>query len=110
MKRCPHCGESLLSPKERLPAKLTGLQKDYIAFCSRSRTTAEMRVHFNTSMSAVYRMVRLLQSLEQIEKLQESNPSGYNHGCTFKATGKPLALDPDYMQYTDKPIVMGVRL
>lgn len=109
MKRCPHCNHLLLSPKERLPAKLTDLQKDYIAFCSQPRTTAEMQIHFNTSMSAVYRMMRLLQRLDQLEKIQDPNAGGHNWGCTFIATGKPIAFDPEWMRY-DGDTVMGVRL
>ena len=108
-KFCPHCGESLLANKEELPARLTKTQEKVLAFCHQPRTSKQIADHLGMTMSAMYNHLRVLQRLDQLEKIQEANPSGYNHGCTFVATGKPLAFDRAWMTYTG-PTVMGVRL
>jgi hypothetical protein len=110
MKRCPHCGESLLSPKERLPARLSELQSKILAYCRKPRKSTEIAEYIGSSMSGTYKSLRLLQRLDQIEKIVPEVSRGHNYDVKFVATGRPLALDAEYMSYTDKPMVMGVRL
>lgn len=110
MKKCPHCGELLLSTKEKLPAKLSKLQNRILAYCRKPKSSVDISDYMQLSMSATYKHLRLLQRLDQLEKVEPQHPAGYNHGVKFVATGKPLMLDAEYMSYTDRPIVMGVRL
>ena len=109
LKVCPHCGGSLVANKEDLPAKLTKTHKKVLAFCHQPRTSWQIADHLNITKSAIYHHLRVLQRLDQLEKIQAPNAGGYNHGCTFVATGKPLAFDRAWMTYTG-PTVMGVRL
>ena len=109
LKTCPHCGESLLSNKEQLPAKLTKTHEKVLAYCRQPKTSKQIADHLGITMSAIYHHLRLLQRLDQLEKLQAPNAGGYNHGCTFVATGKPLAFDNTWMTYAGQT-VMGVRL
>jgi len=110
MKRCAHCGELLLSTRERLPAKLSPLQNKILAFCRKPRKSIEIADHIGSSMSGTYKSLRLLQRLDQIEKVQPAISKGHNYDVKFVATGKPIFLEEEFMQYTDRPMVMGVRL
>jgi len=110
MKKCPHCGELLLSTKEKLPARLSELQERILAFCRKPRGSADISAHMDLSMSATYKHLRLLQRLDQLEKVEPEVSHGHNHGVKFVATGKPLALDAEFMSFTDRPMIMGVRL
>jgi hypothetical protein len=110
MKKCPHCGELLLSTKEKLPARLSDLQNRILAYCRKPKSSVDISAHMDLSMSATYKHLRLLQRLDQLEKVEPKISRGYNHGVKFVATGKPLALDAEFMSFTDRPMVMGVRL
>jgi hypothetical protein len=61
-------------------------------------------------MSGTYKSLRLLQRLDQIEKIQPEVSRGHNYDVKFVATGRPLALDAEYVLFTGRPMVMGVRL
>jgi hypothetical protein len=61
-------------------------------------------------MSGTYKSLRLLQRLDQIEKIMPEISRGHNYDVKFVATNRPLALDAEYMSFTDRPMVMGVRL
>ena len=108
MKTCPHCGGSLHSARQELPKKLSKTHEKIIAFCRVARTSKEIADFLGTTMSGIYHHLRLLQRLDQLEKIQDPHAGGHNHGCTFKATGKQIAFDPAWMRYTTS--VMGVRL
>ena len=110
MKKCPHCGELLLSQKERLPARLSELQNKILAYCRKPRKSTDIAEHIGSSMSGTYKSLRLLQRLDQLEKVEPEVSHGHNHGVKFVATGKPLALDAEFMAFVDRPMVMGVRL
>jgi hypothetical protein len=110
MKKCPHCGELLLSQKERLPARLSELQNKILAYCRKPRKSTDIAEHIGSSMSGTYKSLRLLQRLDQLEKIEPEVSRGHNYGVKFVATGKPLALDAEFMSFTDRPMVMGVRL
>ncbi len=102
--------EALEPPGDRLPKKLSESDQGIVNFCATPRTSWEIANHARTTMSAIYRRLRLLQRLGLLEKLQVENPSGHNHGVTFRATGKSIEDNwiPEYMQVTSS--VMGVRL
>ena len=113
MKTCPHCGVELAPPKEKFPAKLTKNHEKILAFCRSPRSAKEIADGLGFTMSAIYRHLRFLQRLDQLDRLQAPNAGGHNHGVTFQATGKPVAFDPNWMQYTPSPdaiVCMGVRL
>jgi hypothetical protein len=110
MKKCPHCGELLLSTREKLPARLSELQNRILAYCRKPRSSVDIAGHMDLSMSGTYKHLRLLQRLDQLEKVEPPVSRGYNHGVKFVATGKPLALDAEFMAFVDRPMVMGVRL
>jgi hypothetical protein len=110
MKKCPHCGELLLSQKERLPARLSPLQNKILAYCRKPRKSTDIAEHIGSSMSGTYKSLRLLQRLNQIVKIEPVVSRGHNYGVKFVATGNPLMLDAEYMSFTDRPMVMGVRL
>jgi len=110
MKRCPHCNALLLSTREKLPATLSKLQNDILDYCRRPRTSIDIAGHMRLSMSGTYKHLRLLQRLDQLEKIEPEVSHGYNHGITFVATNRPISIDEQYMQVVSKPMVMGVRL
>jgi len=110
MKKCPHCGELLLSTKEKLPARLSELQNRILAYCRKPRSSVDISAHMDLSMSATYKHLRLLQRLDQLERVEPAVSHGYNHGITFVATNRPINLDQDYMEVVARPMVMGVRL
>lgn len=110
MKKCPHCNQLLLSTKERLPAKLSPMQEKILAFCRKPKKSTEIAEYIGSSMSGTYKNLRLLQRLDQLQKVEPPVSHGYNHGVKFVATNRPIALDREFMQYTDRPMVMGVRL
>ena len=108
--RCPHCGKSLYATKEKLPVRLSPTHEEIIKFCKTPKRSFDIANHINVSMSALYKQLRILQRLDQLEKLQPENARGYNYDVKFVATNKPILWDADFMQMTDRPIVMGVRL
>jgi DNA-binding CsgD family transcriptional regulator len=108
MAKCPHCGGSLLSARQQLPKKLTKTHQKVLSFCRQERTSKEIAEFLGTTMSGIYHHLRLLQRLDQLEKIQDPRAGGHNWGCKFKATGKQIAFDPAWMRYTTS--VMGVRL
>jgi hypothetical protein len=122
MKRCPHCNQLLLSTKERLPAKLSPLQKKILEFCKKPRKSTEIAEHIGSSMSGTYKSLRLLQRLDQLEKVLPAVSKGHNYDVKFLtiskpaeepefvATNKPLFIEPEFMRYLKKPMVLGVRL
>lgn len=104
---CPNCGYKETSVKTS--PKLTETHRKVLAACRNPKTSKEIADGLGITLSAVYRHLRLLQRLDQLEKIQDPHVGGHNHGCTFVATGKPLTFDPAWMQYTNNT-VMGVRL
>jgi hypothetical protein len=100
----------LLSTKEKLPARLSDLQQRILAYCRRPRSSVEIAGHHGLSMSGTYKHLRLLQRLDQLERVEPEVSHGYNRGITFVATNRPINLDQDYMEVVAKPMVMGVRL
>ena len=100
-----------LQPKvEQLPKRLGETDQKIVEYCRRPRTSTEIAIHVGTTMSVIYRHLRLLQRLNLLEKTQKENPTGYNHGITFRATGKSIedGWISEYM--SARPMVMGVRL
>jgi hypothetical protein len=100
-----------LQPKvEHFPKKLSEINQNIVEYCFTPRTSTEIAIHVKTTMSAIYRHLRLLQRLGLLEKMQVNKPTGHNHGVTFKATGKSIedGWIPEYM--SARPMVMGVRL
>jgi len=105
-RECPHCGKKLYSAKEHLPKAPTEMQLAIYKFCDKPQTSKAIADHMGISLSATYRHLRVLQRLDQIEKIQDPEAKGYNHGVTFVATGKPIRFSTEWM----RPTVMGVRL
>jgi hypothetical protein len=106
---CPNCGYKEAPIK--VPPKLTKTHQKVLAACREPRTSKEIADNLGITLSAVYHHLRLLQRLDQLEKIQDPQAGGHNWGCKFKSTGKPLDLDPVYMSYTPTgTMVMGVRL
>lgn len=103
---CPNCGYKEAPVK--VPPKLTKTHHKVLAACSEPKTSQQIADHLGITLSAVYHHLRLLQRLDQLQKIQKPDAGGHNHGCTFVATGKPMAFDPAWMRYTTS--VMGVRL
>jgi hypothetical protein len=103
---CPNCGYK--EAPIPIPKKLTKTHEAIIAFCRTQRTSKAIADHLGCTLSAVYHHLRLLQRLDQLEKIQEADAGGHNWGCTFKSTGKKIAFDPTWMRYTTD--VMGVRI
>ena len=102
--------EALRPKVEHFPKRLSETDQKIVEYCRRQRTSTEIAIHARTPMSAIYRHLRLLQRLGLLQKVQKDNPTGHNHGITFRATGKSIAEGwiPEYM--SARPIVMGVRL
>ena len=102
--------EALHPQVEHFPKKLSETDEKIVRYCARPRTSTEIAIHAGTTMSAIYRHLRLLQRLGLLEKTQKDNPTGHNHGVTFKASGKSIedGWDAEYMSAV--PMVMGVRL
>ncbi len=106
---CPNCGYKEAPVK--VPPKLSKTHHKVLAACRQPRTSKEIADHLGMTLSAVYNHLRLLQRLDQLEKIQDPNAGGHNWGCKFVATGKPLAFDPVWMTHTPAgTMVMGVRL
>lgn len=100
-----------LQPKvEHFPKRLSETDQKIVEYCLRPRTSTEIAIHARTTMSAIYRHLRLLQRLGLLEKVQKDKPAGHNHGITFRATGKNIedGWVAEYM--SARPQVMGVRL
>jgi len=110
MKRCPHCGELLLSTREWLPKKLSPMQTKILEFCSVPRKSVEIAAHIGSSMSGTYKNLRLLQRIDQIKKVLPAVSRGYNYDVTFVSTGKPVVLNETLVDIIARPMVMGVRL
>jgi DNA-binding CsgD family transcriptional regulator len=104
---CPNCGYKEAPVK--VPPKLTKTHHKVLAACRQPRTSKEIADNLGITLSAVYHHLRLLQRLDQLEKVQDPDAGGHNWGCTFVATGKPIAFDHAWMRYTGNT-VMGVRL
>ena len=103
---CPNCGYK--EAPIQIPKKLSKTHEKVLAYCQRPRTSKEIADDLGCWMTAVYNHLRLLQRLDQLEKIQEADAGGHNWGCTFKSTGKKIAFDPTWMRYTTD--VMGVRI
>ena len=104
---CPNCGYKEAPVK--LPPKLSKTHRKVLAVCRQPKTSKEIADSLGMNMSALYNHLRLLQRLDQLEKISDPSAGGHNWGCTFVATGKPVAFDPKWMTHTG-PTVMGVRL
>ena len=104
---CPNCGYKEAPVK--VPPKLTKTHHKVLAACRQPKTSKEIADDLGITLSAIYHHLRLLQRLDQLEKIQDPHAGGHNWGCTFVATGKPLAFDPEWMRYSGDT-VMGVRL
>lgn len=105
MKNCPHCGGELLSRAEQLPKALTQNHRDIISYCSAPQSAAAIAVGLGITMSALYKRLRVLQRMGYLQKMQDPNAKGYNHGCTFVSTDRPYAY-----AIKARSNVMGVRL
>ena len=104
---CPNCGYK--EAPTRFPKKLSKTHEKVLAVCRQPKTSKQIADHLGITLSAIYNHLRLLQRLDQLEKIQDPHAGGHNWGCTFVATGKPLVFDPELMRYSGDT-VMGVRL
>jgi len=104
---CPNCGYK--EAPTVFPKKLSKTHQKVLAVCRKPKTSKQIADSLGITLSAVYHHLRLLQRLDQLEKVQDPKAGGHNWGCTFVATNKPIAFDPEWMVYKGNT-VMGVRL
>jgi hypothetical protein len=102
---CPHCGEVILSNKEKLPKALTQNHKNIIEFCKSPYSATQIAEGLGITMPALYKRLRVLQRMGYLQKMQDSRARGYNHGCTFISTDRPYAA-----ALAVRTSVLGVRL
>jgi predicted transcriptional regulator len=88
--------------------ELSQRQQMVVDFCDTARTSDQIAEMLQIEKKSVYKYLRLLQRLDQIERVQPPN-SAHNQQCVYRATGKPLAVTCSFTRY-EPMVVMGVRL
>lgn len=85
-------------------------QEEILSFCSRPKSTEQIKAHFGIGTQAVYGCVRKLKASEHLLKINApGRPNG--HGVTYQWTGKPYSVTSRKKpQYNKGFTVLGVRL
>jgi len=85
--------------------KLNPTQQKVLDYLRKPRTAIEVRDYLGHQMPP-YGILRLLQRLDLVDKV-----GPYERALsTFVASGRPMKLEKNYMEYREPQVVMGVRI